>query len=120
EDPDWQRLLTARLCVVADDLFDFLAETATEVAARIRIDEKSGTVARGALWYEEALPAEALLWGVVGVDRSRYADRAASAAELLAALADSLGRERRLQVGGKAAVGRGQVRLLLQRAGEDR
>ncbi|MCI5166291.1 MAG: type III-B CRISPR module RAMP protein Cmr4, partial [Candidatus Electrothrix sp. GM3_4] len=47
------------------------AETATEVRARIRIEPGTRTVADGQLWYEENLPAETLLWGIVGCDRSR-------------------------------------------------
>ncbi len=112
-DEGWRRLLSERLCVVADDLFDFLAETGTEVAARIRVDESTGTVAKGALWYEEALPAESLLWGVVAVDRSRYPGHEAKAGAMLASLTKAIGADHRLQVGGKATVGRGQVRLLL-------
>ena len=50
---------------------DFLAETATEVRTRVRIDPEKRTVVRGQLWFEENLPAESVLWGVLGTDRSR-------------------------------------------------
>jgi CRISPR-associated protein Cmr4 len=116
-DGPWRSLLTDRLCILSDSVFDFLAETATEVSARIKIDEKTGTVQRGALWYEEALPAETLLWGVVAADRSRWSDHKADAGGMLAAFTDAVGEERRLQVGGKATVGRGQVRLVLAASG---
>lgn len=58
--------LAERLCIVSDDVLSFLLQTATEVRARIRLtDEK--TVQNGALWYEESLPSESLLVGIVHV-----------------------------------------------------
>lgn len=109
-DDGWQKLFAERFAIVADGVFDFLAETATEVRTRVRIDPEKRTVARGALWFEENLPAESVLWGVLGTDRSFRRGVELDAAAMLHAL-DS-GRERRLQVGGKATVGRGQVRWL--------
>lgn len=74
----WERWLAerteapvlGRLAVVHDDLMGFLLETATEVVARIRLDDETKTVAKGALWYEESLPAESLLYALVRADRS--------------------------------------------------
>ena len=45
-------------------LWGFLAETATEVRARIVLNQNTGTVRKGGLWNEENLPAEAVLWGI--------------------------------------------------------
>ena len=53
--------LRERFALLSDDEFGFLAETATEVTAHIRLDAETKTVAGGALWYEEALPAASLL-----------------------------------------------------------
>ena len=87
-------------------LFDFLSDTATEVRARIKIKEHTRTVEDGGLWYEEYLPAETILWGVVATDRSRrISAKARDAAELLKLLPS----EQRLQIGGNATVGCGQV-----------
>ncbi len=63
--------LKTQLVVVSDDELKFLAAHATEVVTRVRIDEQYGTVANGALWTEEALPAESLLWSVVLVADER-------------------------------------------------
>lgn len=109
-DAEWQKLFTERFAIVADGVFDFLAETATEVRTRVRIDPETRTVARSALWFEENLPAESVLWGVLGTDRSFRRGVEMDAAAMLQALDG--GCERRLQVGGKATVGRGQVRWL--------
>lgn len=55
-----------QLCVVHDDVMSFLLETATEVRGRNRLDDNK-VVAPGQLWYEEMLPAESVLSGIVNV-----------------------------------------------------
>lgn len=111
EKDDWRREFQARFVILPDGLFDFLAETATEIRARVRIDPETRTVAPGALWYEENLPAESVLWGVLGVTTPFNRNRDAQVpAEDPAGL---LPRDRHLQIGGKHTVGRGLCRWLL-------
>lgn len=102
-----------RFAIVSDDDFVFLAETATEVRARIRIDDTTGTVQRGALWYEENLPAETILWGLVGVGPSRAKGDRRDSADMHQAFVEAVGPAATLQLGGKASVGRGLARFLL-------
>ena len=102
-DATWKAFFKERFVILPDGVFDFLSETATEVRARVRINEETRTVAKGALWYEENLPVETLLYGVVGADRARKGS--GSAEEMLQKLASKM----RLQLGGKATVGRGLV-----------
>jgi CRISPR-associated protein Cmr4 len=64
-------IFTKRFAVVDDDTMAFLWETATQVDARVRLGEKTRTVAHGALWLEESLPPETLLIGLLAGDRSR-------------------------------------------------
>jgi CRISPR-associated protein Cmr4 len=109
DDESWKTLFEQRFAILDDAMFDFLAETATEIVTRIRIDPGTRTVVQGGLWFEEHLPAESLLWGVAACDRSRYDKLESKGADLLRLL---LG-EKRLQIGGKASVGRGQARWLL-------
>ena len=109
DDANWQTLFMERFLILPDDLFNFLAETATEIRGRIKIDANTRTVKSGALWYEEYLPAETLLWGVVASDRSRKDKHEKNAADLLALLR----KERRLQIGGNASTGGGQERWIL-------
>lgn len=111
-DAQWQKLFAERFIVIADDLFSFLADTATEIRARIRIDDEKGTVQRGALWYEENLPAETVLWGMLAFSPAR--DGSQEGANTLAqTFTQHLGGERTVQIGGKATVGRGLVRILV-------
>ena len=108
DDAEWQKVFMERFLILPDDIFSFLSETATEIRARIKIEEGTRTVKSGALWYEEYLPAETLLWGVVAADRSRKDGHAKTAQDLLAMLPA----DRRLQIGGNASVGGGQARWI--------
>lgn len=108
-DEAWTTLFKQRFAILPDNVFDFLAETATEIRARIRIEEGTRTVQSGALWYEEYLPAETLLWGNIAADRSRKETRPKNKQEMLALLPN----DTRLQIGGNASVGGGQVRWIL-------
>ncbi len=105
-----------RFTILSDDDFGFLAETATEVRARIRIDDTTGTVQRGALWYEENLPAETVLWGLIGVGQSRAKGDHRHSKDMQTAFVQSVGAVATLQLGGKASVGRGLARFALTEA----
>lgn len=114
QDPEARSDFIARFAILPDNILGFLAETATELRTRISIDEETGTVKRGALWFEEHLPAEAVLWGVYALAESRVPGSPRSADDLAQALRQRIGDdgEDLLQLGGQAGVGRGLVRLL--------
>jgi CRISPR-associated protein Cmr4 len=108
--------MTERFAILPDSLLSFLAETATEVRARIRINRDTGVVDTGALWNEENLPAESVLWGVYALTGSNK-PAPADHPDQTAPDADALSREMPaqgmlLQLGGKSGVGRGLVRFL--------
>lgn len=107
-DSAWQESFKQHFVILPDDVFSFLAETATEIRARISIDSERRTVKKGALWTEENLPAETILWGVLGIDRSFSEDKF-TYEQLHKPLAEVTD----LQVGGKATVGRGRVKWIL-------
>ena len=108
-DRDGRTDVSTRIAVVPDEIMSFLSETATEVRARIAIDAEKGTVRRGALWYEENLPAESVMWGVYAISEIGGTGARRVAYELVDTLpsADTL-----LQIGGNAGIGRGLVRFL--------
>ncbi|GFP30505.1 CRISPR-associated protein Cmr4 [Candidatus Hakubella thermalkaliphila] len=54
--------LAARLAVMSDNTFRDFVEFSTEVITRTRIDDEKGTVVKGALWTEEHLPRESVLY----------------------------------------------------------
>jgi CRISPR-associated protein Cmr4 len=113
DDTDDRAHFAARVCVVHDDVMSVLLQTATEVTARIRLDPASKTVAKGALWTEEALPVETLLAGLV---LATPLDKRSSADIMLSHVEDLLAKQKgALQVGGNATVGRGLCRARLTR-----
>jgi len=112
-DEVWRAHLTARVLLLAEDEFKYLAKVAIPVAARIRMDDQTKTVAQGGLWYEEYLPAETVLSApLIAMPRT-------SSAEQLLDLAKRLV-EGTIQLGGKASVGRGLVRMTLGGGGDAR
>lgn len=106
----WRTQLEERFVILPDDIFSFLADTATEIRMRIRIDRETRIVKQGNLWSEENLPAESVLWGVMGIGAARRKN--GETAEELSKLIQS--GETSIQIGGKHTVGRGLCRLLVK------
>lgn len=113
-DDDAQTFFAAHFLILPDDSFAFLAENATEIRARIRMNSDTRTVDDGALWYEENLPAETILWGTLGITRSRHPSDKKNNSEMEEALTTHIKTPHLLQIGGKATVGRGLCHLLLR------
>lgn len=95
-DDGLRETLTRHLCLVPDDVFSFLARYGLPVTAHNSIDEKTGTVKPGALFYEEDLPEETLLMEPLSGTTHDPAG--------------IIHKDDVLQVGGKAGVGRGFLR----------
>lgn len=108
---DWRKLLAARLCVVPDDVMTFLLDTATEVTARIKLLEDKKTVQKGGLWYEESLPAETILSGLLVATPVKPKDRGplkdTEIFDVVRGTIISDNRPRPVQLGGKATTGKG-------------
>lgn len=102
-------IFTKRFAIIDDDTMTFLWETATQIDARVRLDERTRTVAKGALWFEESLPPETLLIGLLAADRSRRRDVKMTPDEVLGF---ALSGEEVHQLGGKATTGRGRCRIV--------
>jgi CRISPR-associated protein Cmr4 len=113
-DSEWQTFLTQRFCIVHDNVLTFLLTTATEITARIKLQEATKTVQQGGLWYEEALPTETILAGMLlaapngktGYDTD----------QIFEIINECTGKP--MQLGGKATVGRGLCRVILAKEGE--
>jgi CRISPR-associated protein Cmr4 len=110
----WEGALKGRLALVHDDVFTAFARHSTDVRAHIRIDDHTGTVERGALWYEESLPMETVLVGLLQAAPSGKTGK--KAGEVMKVVRD-LSRQR-LQFGGKASTGMGDARFLVWGGGQ--
>lgn len=102
-------MLAKRLCVVHDDVMTFLSEHATDVVARIALQEDTKTVKKGGLWYEESLPTESILVGLVYIQPVKQVGK--TSAELMDKATPLMNVS--IQLGGKATVGRGRCQLRL-------
>ncbi len=108
---EWGKAVAApRLALIADEVFSFLCETALPVSARIRLDEKTGTVARGALWYEESVPSEAVFFGILAATAS-YGNGKLPKLTAEEVQTDFASGAHTLQFGGKATTGKGLCNL---------
>lgn len=120
-DPSWQQEFRQRFCILADNVFDFLSETGTDVTARVCLSDETKTVDAGP-WYEESLPAESILAGLAWCDKvfqsPRHGDGNGAASSLTKkALLDRFCRDSALlQVGGNATVGRGRLQCHFTRS----
>lgn len=105
---DFATRLKNQLVIVSDDLFSHLAQFATPVAPHIAIDNKTKTVTQSALWYEETLPPETVLYVPLAVHDSRKNPKDMPAEVLLGHTLGLFPAERPyLQLGGNETVGMG-------------
>ncbi|HLP92881.1 MAG TPA: type III-B CRISPR module RAMP protein Cmr4 [Saprospiraceae bacterium] len=78
-DPDldfWANKLKTDLVVLEDDDFADFVQLSTEVITRTKINNKTGTVEDGALFTEEYLPSESILYSIVATSREFFDDKA--------------------------------------------
>jgi CRISPR-associated protein Cmr4 len=103
-----------RFVIVDDKVLGYLASVAMDHRTRIAIKDDTKTVRKGGLWTEENLPSETVLWGSIAADT--LTDSNGNQLDGSAALKEfknACGTRRRLQLGGKATVGRGIVQFVL-------
>jgi len=110
--------LSADLVVLSDTEFGHFVRHATVVEPHVKIDDDTGTAAKGALFYTENLPPETLLAGLIlaSVERRKGKDTDGlmdAASVLKIVMRDAEGRQgladNVLQVGGDATTGRGLI-----------
>jgi CRISPR-associated protein Cmr4 len=107
------RALENQLTVVNDNIFAHIARYATPVNAHIAIDNETKIVKPGALWYDETLPADTLLYTGLVAQKSRKEGSKKNADEVLKHIIDELFPESQpyLQLGGNETVGMGWCRV---------
>ena len=109
----WAEKLKSDLVLLSDDEFKDFVKMSTEVVARIKIDNSTKIVESGALWYEENLPSESVLYGVVmASDVLKKSDELVKTADDVLKFFKA-GLNNRLQIGGNETIGRGIVKTYL-------
>lgn len=102
--------LEQQLVIVSNDMFAHLCQHATPVNAHIAIESATKTVVGGALWYEETLPPETLLYVGLSAVKARAKDKNVAefpANAILSAVTGMFDKQPWLQVGGNETVGMG-------------
>jgi len=103
----WRDKVKTDLLILPENAFRDFVKLSTEVQARIQIDNKTKTVKSGALFYEEALQSDSLLYSVVMAHDA--ANATLKAEEIMKLLNEIDGKH--LQFGGDATIGKGIVNV---------
>lgn len=108
----WSNKVKSSLVILPNDDFRDFALYATEVITRVRIDREKKTVEKGALWTEEHLPTDTLLYVPIHATNARKGGSTLQAEDILAQVKQLCTEQQSyLQLGGDETVGRGFVRV---------
>lgn len=105
----WRERLASHLVILPDDAFRDFVTNSTEISTHIKIDNAKKTVATGALWTKESLPADTLMVSTIMARASRSGDRQ-SASQVMSFLQSSTTNQR-IQLAGDETTGNGVVAL---------
>ena len=109
---DFKAKLQKQLVIVSDNVFASIARYSTPVTPHIAIDNTNKTVKNGALWYEETLSPETVLYVTLAAHPSRKDNTQFSAEQILDAVLSLFPAEKPyLQLGGNETVGMGWCRV---------
>jgi CRISPR-associated protein Cmr4 len=112
EDEVFKTAFIDRLVIACDSDLVLLSHSAAQVPVRNALDDNKN-VLPGALWSEENMPAETLFWGTAAADTITDRDKKHPAADCLKHFSELVQGTSKLQVGGKASVGRGVCRFVM-------
>jgi CRISPR-associated protein Cmr4 len=104
----WCEKVKKDLIVLPNDDFKDFVNLSTEVITRTKIDNETGTVASGALFTEEYLPSESVLYSLVLAHQEFRQGSNYTADDVLGFFANNL--KDVVQIGGSATIGKGLVR----------
>jgi CRISPR-associated protein Cmr4 len=105
----WADKLTKDIVVVSDDDFADFVQHSTEVITRNKIDNETGTVSDTALFTEEYLPSESLLYSLA-MFAPEFSNKQGKMTEADVQKFFNLNLPPVFQIGGNASLGKGIVR----------
>jgi len=121
------------LVVISDDVFRDLVSLTTEVTTRIRISPETGTVVQGALWSEEYLPTDTIMYSLILIpsrpitlsverlkeDLKKKVEGSKEVSEKIEIILEENYNGKVLQIGGDETIGKGFAMIKLARGGEN-
>jgi len=117
----WNTLLKRNLVVLNDTDFRDFTLMSTEVITRTKIDNQTGTVEEGALFTEEYLPNDSVLYALM-LATDEYGKnfkngKKKTAEEVMTYMADRIGQENEIpyfQLGANATLGKGILKPIIK------
>lgn len=120
--PYWKDKAEKDIVILSDNDFQDFVNLSTEVITRTRIDNETGTVANGALFTEEYLPTESILYSLVLASSEFISDEdlkaenreRKTASENMQFFTQQLDKKDTFQLGGNATLGKGILRTVVK------
>jgi len=114
----WRQLLPQNLIVLSDMDFRDFTQMSTEVITRIKIDNETGTVEDGALFTEEYLPNDSVMYSLVMASDEYGKNRKTETSEwAMDFFTRNMNDLNLFQLGGNATLGKGILRTQLKKGG---
>jgi CRISPR-associated protein Cmr4 len=123
---NWREKLRKNLVILSDDEFTDFVTHSTEIITRTKIDNITGTVASGALWTEEYLPQDTILYSIAMATAVRVKDeekkgifKADTSEEEAQKVLEffKLGIPEVVQIGGNQTIGKGLTKIQILKQG---
>ncbi len=102
---EMKEIAKGRITVVSDEMFSYFCDNACDVVTRIRVNDETGTVDKGALFNQEQTPSETLFYSVISEQKQGCIEK------LEAKLKES---KNIIQVGGDETIGLGYCSVSLK------
>jgi len=106
--------LANQLLILNDDDFSYLVQHAVPISPHIALESTTKSAKVGALWYEETLPPETLLYVCLAAQDARSLDTHLPAETVMQSLADDFKAKPYLQIGGNETVGMGWFKVKVE------
>lgn len=103
----WSEKIKKDIIVLPDDDFKDFVNLSTEVITRIKINNTTGTVAQTALFNEEYLPAESILYSLTLTTAEFKEHEGLNQEDVFDFFSSNLNEIKTIQIGGNATLGKG-------------
>jgi CRISPR-associated protein Cmr4 len=117
----WKGLLQKNLLVLSDTDFRDFVNMSTEVITRTKIDNETGTVQDGALFTEEYLPTDSVLYSLIFASdeygKTSEKRKLEDADWVMKFFEEGIKSIKLFQLGGNATLGKGIIRTQLKQGG---
>ena len=100
----------SRVVIVSDDNFTHFVKNSTEVITRTKINNITGTVQNGALFTEEYLPSETIMYSLA-IANQPFSKAIEDFNNVMGYFTDKFKKNNILQIGGNSTLGKGIVKI---------